>query len=293
MQNSKLRPSPPHSVETSIEGRPAEAELGHLDVPLSGRQVLVEHADAQLGLPAHLVADRSPASRDGRRRPGSSRPGRASSGACRASQRDPRVGASHARGPARAGPSRPGRAAPPARRRRPARAGSGGPSRGGRRRAARAAPRTTDSSRGIGPPVLVIRQVHRKRLARRQAADVGSPGGAGAGRQRVAAIRGALSNCVLVRELLGSQQLQQPEEAVGVVLQRRGREQQRVAAQRGDRARRRGRPGRRGAPAAGAGGAPRRRSAGRSRPRPPARSAGGFRAASPARSPPAGGRRTG
>ena len=83
----------------------------------------------------------------------------------------------------------------------------------------------------------------------------------------------ALVERLLLGELLGAQELEQAEEAVGVVLERRGGEQQDVPA--------RGRDGRDGPVrlvarvprGAAAGGGPRRPPGGRSRPPPPARSA--------------------
>ena len=77
-------------------------------------------------------------------------------------------------------------------------------------------------------------EVDRQGDARRQAADVGAPGGAGAGRQRLAAGQ-ALLEALALREFLGAQQLEQAEEAVRVVLQRGGGEQQHVVAAGGDR----------------------------------------------------------
>ena len=53
-QNSKLRPSPPHSVETRRLGPPGQAELGHLDVAPRRGQPLVEDAGRQLGAAAEL-----------------------------------------------------------------------------------------------------------------------------------------------------------------------------------------------------------------------------------------------
>ena len=66
------------------------------------------------------------------------------------------------------------------------------------------------------PPAIVDRRRH----ARRQAADVHPPGGAGAGRQRLAAGQPLVED-LLLGKLLRAQELEQAEEAVGVVLQRR------------------------------------------------------------------------
>ena len=78
------------------------------------------------------------------------------------------------------------------------------------------------------------REVDRDRHARRQAADVDAARRAGARRQRHAGRQPRL-DVERLREFVRPQQLQQPEEAVRVVLERRRAEQQHVAAERGNR----------------------------------------------------------
>ena len=96
--------------------------------------------------------------------------------------------------------------------------------------------------RRLGPQVahqtvdgLPVRRRQRDRLrhARRQAADVQPPGGAGAGRQRLAPGQ-PLVEGLRLGELLRAQELEQAEETVGVVLQGGGGEQQDVPAESGD-----------------------------------------------------------
>ena len=76
--------------------------------------------------------------------------------------------------------------------------------------------------------------VDRHADARRQPADVHAARRARARRQRRARRQPRLEAHVL-GELLGPQQLQQPEEAVRVVFERRRAQQQHMAAERGDR----------------------------------------------------------
>ena len=91
---------------------------------------------------------------------------------------------------------------------------------------------------------LGIEQVDRNADARRQAADVGPARGTGARGQRRALGEAGLETHLLGK-LVRAQQLQQPEEPVRIVFERRGAQQQHVAAKR--------RNGRDGAPARFAG----------------------------------------
>ena len=97
----------------------------------------------------------------------------------------------------------------------------------------------------------------------------------------------------LFGKLLGPQELEQPEEAVRVVLERRRAQEQHVPAEAPRSAPPRATAARRDVPAAAAAAAPRPRRADRCPPPPPARSAPAGRSASRARSPRAGAARRG
>ena len=118
------------------------------------------------------------------------------------------------------------------------------------------------------------RSVDRHRHARRQAADIDAARRAGARRQRHARREPRLEVDVL-RKLVRPQQLQQPEEPVRVVFERRRAEQEHVPAERRDRRNRAIGRLARVAAAAAAAAALRRRPAGRCPPRPPGRRARG------------------
>ena len=101
-----------------------------------------------------------------------------------------------------------------------------------RMRRRRAAQRRLDRVPQLPARRLVERD--RNAHARRQAADVGAAGRARAGRQRRGEREPRLEAHVLGK-LVRTQQLQQPEEPVGVVLERRRAQEQHVAAERRDR----------------------------------------------------------
>ena len=270
-QNSKLRPSPPHSVETSRLGPPASRKRATSSVAPRRRELLVERAGGQLRpvaergaqhlerlavcdehqrlLPARRAsaAPAPPATRRADRRRPSPAPARAAS---------PSSGPSTAASAAPDASARRTRSTLLARAPRSLAAGAARTAASTATRAAASVPRSSIAigmpTRGGSPPMSArrVELVH---------------GGSG-----VPALEPRLEARVLGK-LLGAQQLQQPEEPVRVVLERRRAEQQHVPAERARSARRRATPARRDGPAAAAGAAPRPRPADRCRPPPPAR----------------------
>ena len=184
--------------------------------------------------------------------------------------REPRIGRDPSRPPAAAARSRRARAPPSAPRPRPAPAGCDRASR--RRATGFGAAAIRLRRRRCAPARLRAggrRKIDGHRHARRQPADVHAPRRAGARRQRHAGPEPRLDVHALGK-LLRPQQLQQPEEPVRIVFERRRAEQQHVPPERGDRRDGAIAPARRDARADAAAAAPRRRRAGRCRPPPPA-----------------------
>ena len=254
------------------------AESRDLGVAPRGRQVLVEDAAGELRAGAECVAqhlERLAVSDEDQRllvRPPPAR-------RLRQQPVEPRIARGPSPPPAAAARSRPGRARPSAPRRTPARAGCD--------RAARR--RLTASWRGAGARLrLDGRSAIRCRRERamppsrrqgpsrigdagRQAADVDAASRAGARRQRHAGREPRLDVHPL-RKLVRPQQLQQPEEPVRIVLERRRAEQQDVAPERGNRRDGAVAPARPDARADAAAAGPRRPRADRCPRSPPARS---------------------
>ncbi len=230
-QNSKLRPSPPHSVETSRLGpsasrncatsmsrRAVESPSWKTAVASCARWLRAVRSHSSVSRWATNTSVLSPAARQSR--------------ACAAShaRRGSSASASAARALSAAS-SRPRSAwsdTPDASARRTRSAFWRRPQ---RVRRLRLAHRVHEREAALpGQSVALDRDSH----ARRQAADVHAPGGARAGRQRLGAREPRLE-ALGFGEVGGPQQLQQPEEAVHVVVERDRREQQQVASERRDR----------------------------------------------------------
>ena len=283
-QNSKLRPSPPALGRDQQARTIGLAEPRHLGVAPRGRQLLVEDAGRELRAVAERRAQHLQrlAVRDEHER--------LLAGVAPAPA--PAPAASRARGSAasiasaccRSAASRPGRAprasaAPDASARRMRSIFCRRATALRRRRAcARIAstasrscqPRASSSAIGMptrgGSPPMSARRVELVH------------GGSGVPRAR---------RCLearLLGKLLRTQQLQQPEEPVRIVFERRRAQEQHVAAEAGDRRDRAPARARRDGPADGAAAAPRPRRADRCPRAPPGRSAAGARSASRARS---------
>ena len=234
-QNSKLRPSPPHSVDTSRLGPSGSRNRATSVSRRAGGQLLVEDAGRQLRPVAERRAQHlqrlAVRHEDERLLPrvrqrgacASSQSRRGSLGvhrlgllAQRASRRVRARRRAPLLTPARGGRDRSSAAARHACRRRRA-------SRRVRSRPRRAAASLAGLSSAIG-------NAH----PRRQAADVGAAGGAGARRQRRRAGEARLETHVLGK-LLRTEQLEQAEEPVGVVFERGRAQEQDVTTQARDR----------------------------------------------------------
>ena len=229
-QNSKLRPSPPHSVETRRLGPSGQAELGHLDVAAGRRQLLVEDAGRDLGVAAERLAqplERLAVGDEHERLLAGVTPAGGASG----EPGDPGVG--------RVGP--PGELA----ERAIGRAEEGLQRRAGGEGAADAvgllpaaegvdsgrAPHRLDEGQPIAPAGRIL---DRHADPRGQAADVEPPRRAGAGRKRLGTGEARLDGLVL-GEVGGTEQLEETEEAVDVVVEGDGGQQEHVPAEGGDR----------------------------------------------------------
>jgi hypothetical protein len=225
-QNSKFRPSPPASVETRMEGPSGRRNWA---TSMSRRSVVRSSWKMPTRRPCRSMAvfKRSRLSRWATK--------------TRFSPPDRSSGPPARRASAPAGP--PARPRPRARRfrRRPGpERGEGGGGGQGAEDPVRLAP-AGGGSLGRPGAEMADEAVHRLPAVifdrstgaghpRRQAADVHPAGGAGAGGQGLAPGE-ALFEAFLFGKLLGAEELEEAEEAVGVVLQRRGGEQQDVPAQ--------------------------------------------------------------